>query len=129
MLKHIMHIALVVPDYDEAIDYYTNILGFKLIENTILEESKRWVLVSPSATSETALLLAKADNEQQKSYIGNQAGGRVMLFLATDDFWTDYNAFVEKGVKIVRPPSEESFGIVAVFQDLYGNLWDLIQRK
>jgi len=120
-------IALVVRDYDEAIHYYTSVLGMELIEDTRLTDEKRWVLVAPSAASETRLLLARAVGAEQASRIGNQAGGRVFLFLHTDDFWRDYNTFVSRGVRFVRPPSNESYGTVAVFEDLYGNLWDLLE--
>ncbi len=124
-----MHLALVVADYDEAIAFYTQKLCFTLLEDTVMSATKRWVLVAPPGATETALLLAKAANEEQNSRIGNQTGGRVFLFLQTDDFWRDYNAMLEKGVTFVRPPSEEAYGTVAVFADLYGNLWDLLQRK
>jgi uncharacterized glyoxalase superfamily protein PhnB len=124
--QHIVHIALVVEDYDKAIEFYTQKLNFKLIEDTVLSETKRWVLVAP-IHSECKLLLAKAANEEQKTHIGNQTGGRVFLFLHTDDFERDYNNFKSKGIEFVRPPAKEAYGIVAVFKDLYGNLWDLIE--
>lgn len=127
-MKHqLAHIAVVVKEYDEAIEFYTQKLNFDLIEDTALSETKRWVLITPRGSSECKLLLAKASNEEQKSRIGNQTGGRVFLFLYTDDFERDYNAFKEKGVEFVRSPSKENYGTVAVFKDLYGNLWDLIE--
>ena len=130
MQQQIAHIALVVDDYDEAIRFYTEKLNFKLIEDTELSETKRWVLVSPPGNAQgCSLLLAKASNEEQRTRIGNQTGGRVFLFLSTDDFWRDYTNLKTKGVTIVREPSEELYGTVAVFADLYGNLWDLIQSK
>lgn len=129
MKQSIAHIALVVKDYDEAIRFYTEKLNFTLLEDTILSEVKRWVIVSPKGSSGCNLLLAKAANEEQTSRIGNQTGGRVFLFLYTDDFWRDYHAMVAKGIQFLRPPQEEPYGIVAVFEDLYGNLWDMIQQK
>lgn len=126
MNQRIAHIALVVNDYDEAIEYYTQKLGFDLLEDTPLSETKRWVIVKPGGTGECCLLLAKAANEKQQSRVGNQTGGRVFLFLHTDDFWRDYNKLIEKEVEFVRAPSREAYGTVAVFQDLYGNLWDLV---
>ncbi|MEY4903322.1 MAG: hypothetical protein RLZZ292_1137 [Bacteroidota bacterium] len=128
-MQKIMHLALVVNDYDEAIAFYTQKLNFTLLEDTVMSTTKRWVLVAPPGATETALLLAKAANDEQTSRVGNQTGGRVFLFLQTDDFWRDYNAMLEKGVTFVRPPVEETYGTVAVFADLYGNLWDLLQRK
>lgn len=119
--------ALVVNDYDEAIRYYTGILGFELVEDKPMSETKRWVVVKPNGSGIFSLLLAKATNEEQQKVVGNQAGGRVFLFLHTDDFWRDYRNMVEKGVEFVRDPSEEVYGTVAVFRDLYGNLWDFIQ--
>lgn len=127
MQQRIAHIALVVADYDEAIRFYTEKLNFVLIEDTVLSETKRWVLVAPPGTSECCLLLAKAVDDQQESRVGNQTGGRVFLFLFTDDFWRDYQRMLADGIYFVRPPSEEAYGTVAVFQDLYGNLWDLLQ--
>ena len=127
MKQHIAHIALVVKDYDEAINFYTKKLGFQLLEDTKLTEEKRWVMVAPPGAKECSLLLAKAANERQAASIGNQTGGRVFLFLFTDDFWRDYNKYIEREIKFVRPPSQEAYGTVAVFEDLYGNLWDLIQ--
>ncbi|MBP6812018.1 MAG: VOC family protein [Saprospiraceae bacterium] len=126
MNQRIAHIALVVTDYDEAIEFYTQKLGFDLLEDTTLSETKRWVMVAPKGSGECCLLLAKAANEEQRSRVGNQTGGRVFLFLHTDDFWRDYHKLLENEVVIVREPSEEVYGTVAVFQDLYGNLWDLI---
>ncbi len=126
MSQKLTHIALVVNDYDEAIDFYTNKLGFKLIEDTAQSDTKRWVIVSPNSNESCSILLAKAVGERQIASIGNQTGGRVFLFLQTDDFWRDYNDFNAKGIKFVRKPSVEAYGTVAVFEDLYGNLWDLI---
>ena len=126
MKQQIIHIALVVADYDEAIKFYTEKLNFDLIEDTPQTETKRWVLVRPKG-SECCLLLAKGVNDEQKSRIGNQTGGRVFLFLSTDDFWRDYGNMIANGTTFVRPPKEEEYGTVAVFADLYGNLWDLIQ--
>ena len=128
MQQAIAHIALVVRDYDEALDFYVGLLGFRLVEDKYQpEQNKRWVVVSPSGTSQTSLLLARASKPEQEAFIGNQAGGRVFLFLQTDDFWRDYNRFVSAGVRFVRPPGEETYGTVAVFEDLYGNRWDLLQ--
>ena len=127
MNQRIAHIALVVRDYDEAIRFYTEKLDFKLLEDTTLSPEKRWVMVAPPGNGECCLLLAKAANDTQAASIGNQAGGRVFLFLFTDDFWRDYNRMVARGISFVRPPAEEEYGTVAVFADLYGNLWDLIQ--
>ena len=126
MKQHIAHIALVVDDYDRAIEFYTQKLSFTLIEDTVLTETKRWVLVAPKGSSECKLLLAKASNEEQKSRMGNQTGGRVFLFLYTDSFDRDYNEMKSKGIEFVRLPSKEGYGTVAVFKDIYGNLWDLI---
>lgn len=128
MKQSIVHIALVVRDYDEAIEFYTGILNFTLVEDTYQpEQDKRWVVVAPPGSNGTTLLLARASKPEQLPFIGNQSGGRVFLFLNTDDFWRDYNEMVSKGIKFVRPPKEESYGLVAVFEDLYGNLWDLLQ--
>lgn len=129
MPQKIAHIALVVKDYDEAIQFYTECLGFQLVEDTRLTEEKRWVLVSPKGSNGCQVLLAKASNEKQASSVGNQTGGRVFLFLHTDDFWGDYKWMIQNNVHFVREPSEEEHGTVAVFEDLYGNLWDLIQPK
>ena len=127
MPQSIASVALVVKDYDEAIQFYTQKLKFDLIEDTPLPDKKRWVLISPRGSNGTNLLLAKADSPEQEDHIGNQTGGRVFLFLNTDDFWRDYNEMVAKGIKFVRYPKEVSYGLVAVFEDLYGNLWDLLQ--
>lgn len=127
MKQRIAHIAIVVKDYDEAIQFYTQKLHFKLIEDTVLSETKRWVLVAPQDSSECCLLLAKAATEIQQSRIGNQTGGRVFLFLHTDNFERDYQNLLEHNIKIIREPSTEEYGTVAVFEDLYGNLWDLVQ--
>lgn len=127
MKQHIAHISLVVRDYDEAIKFYTEKLNFRLIEDTPIEDNKRWVTVAPPGASECSLLLALGADEQQNKAIGNQTGGRVFLFLFTDDFWRDYNDMIKKEIIFVRPPAEHPYGIVAVFQDLYGNLWDLLQ--
>lgn len=128
MIQSIVHIALVVRDYDEAIEFYTKRLNFELIEDTYQpEQDKRWVVVSPPGSKGTTLLLARASNPAQEAFIGNQAGGRVFLFLNTDDFWRDYNDMISKGIEFVRDPKKESYGTVAVFKDLYGNLWDLLE--
>ncbi len=127
MNHRIAQIALVVKDYDEAIKFYTEKLNFKLIEDTRLSDSKRWVVIAPPGAPGCNLLLAKAANEKQKASIGNQTGGRVFLFLFTDDFWRDYPEMLKKGIHFVRPPKDEEYGTVAVFEDLYGNLWDFIQ--
>jgi catechol 2,3-dioxygenase-like lactoylglutathione lyase family enzyme len=127
MKQSIAHIALVVKDYDEAIDFYTKKLHFILIEDTVLSETKRWVLVAPPGSNECCLLLAKAANEVQSSRVGNQTGGRVFLFLHTDNFERDYQNLLVNNITIVRPPATEPYGTVAVFADLYGNLWDLIE--
>lgn len=129
MKQYLAQIALVVDDYDEAIRFYTQVMGFDLVEDTVLSETKRWVLVAPPDSTGCRLLLAKAANEEQKSRVGNQTGGRVFLFLHTDDFWGIYQQLVSHKVKFVREPNEESHGTVAVFEDLYGNLWDLIEPK
>lgn len=126
MKQHLANVAIVVKDYDEAIQFYTEKLGFDLIEDTVLSEIKRWVLVAPKGSEGCRLLLARAANEEQQSRVGNQTGGRVFLFLHTDDFWRDYNAYTAKGIKFVRQPAKEAYGTVAVFEDLHGNLWDLI---
>ena len=127
MNQRIAHIALVVNDYDEAIEFYTEKLLFDLIEDTILTETKRWVLVKPRGANECCLLLAKAANDEQSSRIGNQTGGRVFLFLYTDDFERDYQNLLKHEIKIVRQPVDEIWGRVLVFSDLYGNHWDLIE--
>ncbi len=128
MKQSIAHIALVVRDYDEAINFYTNKLHFTVLEDTHQpEQDKRWVVVSPPGSSGATLLLARASKPEQQPFIGNQSGGRVFLFLSTDDFWRDYNDMVAKGIKFVREPKTEDYGTVAVFEDLYGNLWDLLE--
>lgn len=129
MARRIAHITLVIRDYDEAIQFYTEKLDFKVIEDVTLSESKRWVLISPNDSPECCLLLGKAAGSEQLSRVGNQSGGRVFLFLHTDNFWHDYYIMRGKGINFVREPSEEVYGTVAVFEDLYGNLWDLIERK
>jgi quinol monooxygenase YgiN/predicted enzyme related to lactoylglutathione lyase len=127
MKQNLTHIAIVVDDYDKAIEFYTEKLHFSLIEDTVLSDKKRWVLVRPKGANECSLLLAKGANEEQKSRIGNQTGGRVFLFLHTDNFKRDYQDLIDNNIKIVREPSFEEYGKVAVFEDLYGNLWDLIE--
>ncbi len=123
-------ISLVVQDYDEAIAFYVETLGFELVEDTpVPEQSKRWVVIAPPRATESRLLLARAVNEEQASRVGNQTGGRVFLFLYTDDFWRDFECYKSKGVVFVREPKEESYGTVAVFLDLYGNQWDLLQPR
>jgi len=130
MQQSIIHVALVVRDYDEAIAYYTQKLKFELIEDTYQpEQDKRWVVVAPPGSTGTTLLLARASNEQQERFIGDQSGGRVFLFLNTDDFWRDHQRMVEAGIEFVREPVEQPYGWVAVFADLYGNRWDLLERK
>lgn len=126
MAQQLAHISLLVRDYDEAIEFYTHVLGFELIEDSVLSATKRWVRVAPKGSA-TCLLLAKADGETQVSRIGDQSGGRVFLFLNTDDFDRDYKLYCDRGVNFIREPVSEPYGIVAVFKDLYGNLWDLIQ--
>ena len=127
MQQKLAHIALVVSDYDEAIQFYTEKLGFELIEDTKLSDTKRWVIVAPKGSDGCNLLLAKAATEEQMSRVGNQTGGRVFLFLHTDNLQRDYEALQSKGVTFVRTPATEAWGTVAVFKDLYGNLWDLIE--
>jgi catechol 2,3-dioxygenase-like lactoylglutathione lyase family enzyme len=130
MKQSIAHIALVVRDYDEALDFYVNTLNFELIEDTYQpEQDKRWVVVAPPGGSGTTLLLARASKPEQEPFIGNQTGGRVFLFLNTDDFWRDYDAMQAKGIKFIREPKQADYGLVAVFEDLYGNLWDLLQFR
>lgn len=130
MKRSIAQVSLVVKDYDEAIDFYVNKLNFVLVEDTLIpEQKKRWVVVAPSESSAMTLLLAKASNESQAAHIGNQTGGRVFLFLSTDDFYRDYYDMIRKGVEFMGAPREESYGTVAVFKDLYGNLWDLIENR
>jgi catechol 2,3-dioxygenase-like lactoylglutathione lyase family enzyme len=130
MPQSLAHIAFIVRDYDEAIAWFTGVLGFTLVaDEPQPEQNKRWVLVAPPGAGDNAatLLLARAAKPDQEAFIGNQAGGRVFLFLRTDDFWRDYHALTAKGVRFVRPPAEQPYGTAAVFEDLYGNLWDLVQ--
>ena len=128
MKQSIVHIALVVRDYDEAIEFYTKKLHFTVVEDSYQpEQDKRWVVVAPPGSIGTTLLLARASKPVQESFIGNQAGGRVFLFLNSDDFSRDYNDMVSEGIKFVREPKRETYGMVAVFEDLYGNLWDLLE--
>ena len=128
MKQHVGLTAVVVKDYDEAIEFYTTMLGFSLIEDSFQpEQNKRWVVVSPPGATESGVLLARAVGNEQLSRVGNQTGGRVFLFLYTDDFWRDYRAYTKRGVEFVREPKTEEYGTVAVFRDLYGNLWDLIE--
>lgn len=130
MSQEIIHFAIVVSDYDEAIEFYVNVLGFDLIEDTFQpEENKRWVLVAPKGSKGVTILLARASNDNQLNYVGDQTGGRVSFFLNTDDFWRDFNLYTERGVKFVREPKEADYGTVAVFEDLYGNRWDLLQMN
>lgn len=126
--RSLAHVALVVRDYDEAIRFYVDVLDFKLVEDSYQpEQDKRWVVVRPKGSGQTSILLARASKPEQEPFVGNQAGGRVFLFLQTDDFWRDYQTLVERGVRFVRPPKVADYGTVAVFQDLYGTLWDLVQ--
>jgi catechol 2,3-dioxygenase-like lactoylglutathione lyase family enzyme len=128
MQQSILHVALVVRDYDEAIQFYCEKLHFTLLEDTYQpEQDKRWVVVAPPGSSGATLLLARAATPEQAAFIGRQSGGRVFLFLRTDDFWRDYHEMLSKGIRFVREPKEAPYGTVAVFEDLYGNLWDLIQ--
>jgi catechol 2,3-dioxygenase-like lactoylglutathione lyase family enzyme len=130
MKQSIAHVALVVRDYDEAIEFFTKKLSFDLIEDTYQpEQDKRWVLVAPRGSTGTTVLLARASTPEQESAIGNQTGGRVFLFLSTDDFWRDYNRMVSAGIRFTRQPKAAPYGTVAVFEDLYGNLWDLVEWK
>jgi catechol 2,3-dioxygenase-like lactoylglutathione lyase family enzyme len=130
MKQSIVHVALVVRDYDEAIEFYTKTLGFRLVEDTYQpEQDKRWVVVAPPGSQGTSLLLARASKPEQEPFIGNQTGGRVFLFLNSDDFWRDYRRLTSLGVTFVREPRSEPYGTVAVFKDLYGNLWDLLELK
>jgi catechol 2,3-dioxygenase-like lactoylglutathione lyase family enzyme len=128
-MQKLVYVALVVREYDEALSFYLNVLNFRLVEDTRISETKRWVLIAPHGSQGTCLLLARAANSEQESRVGNQTGGRVFLFLYTDDFWRDYNDFTARGVKFIRPPVQEEYGTVAVFEDLYGNKWDLLQLK
>jgi len=126
--QSILHVALVVRDYDEAIDFYTEKLHFTLVEDSYQpEQDKRWVVVAPPGSTGTTLLLAKASGPEQQPFIGRQTGGRVFLFLGTDDFWRDYEEMVASGIRFVREPKVAAYGTVAVFEDLYGNLWDLLE--
>ena len=132
MRQKIVHVAIVVRDYDEAIEFYTRTLSFRLVEDSYqAEQDKRWVVISPPGpegeAAGTTILLARASNQEQQQFIGNQSGGRVWLFLNTDNFWRDYETMKSKGVKFVRDPKEQDYGMVAVFEDLYGNRWDLLQ--
>jgi catechol 2,3-dioxygenase-like lactoylglutathione lyase family enzyme len=127
MNQRLAHISLLVDDYDKAIDFYTGKLKFILIEDTVLSDTKRWVLVKPEGSGDCCILLAKASGENQRGRIGNQTGGRVFLFLHTDDFNRDYQNLLDNGIKIIREPVKEDYGTVAVFEDFYGNLWDLIE--
>ncbi|NMH66223.1 VOC family protein [Shewanella salipaludis] len=128
MKQALVHVALVVKDYDEAIDFYVNKLKFDLVEDSYQpEQDKRWVVVAPPGSKGAGLLLAKASQPEQHDFIGNQAGGRVFLFLNTDDFWRDYHRMRADGIHFVREPQQQDYGTVAVFRDLYGNLWDLLQ--
>ena len=133
MPQNLGYVTLVVRDYDEAITFFTESLGFELIEDTPSTDrqgrDKRWVLIAPAQSSGTRILLAKASSPEEATRVGNQTGGRVFLFLHTDDFWRDYRAMLAKEVKFVREPKEEEYGTVAVFEDLYGNKWDLLQLK
>ncbi len=128
MQQSIAHVALVVRDYDEALAFYVGKLGFRLVEDTDQpEQQKRWVVIAPPGSAGTSLLLARAATPEQTAFIGNQAGGRVFLFLKTDDFWRDYERMVAAGVRFVREPTTQPYGTVAVFEDLYGNRWDLLE--
>jgi catechol 2,3-dioxygenase-like lactoylglutathione lyase family enzyme len=130
MKQQIAHVALVVADYDEALAFFTKKLRFTVVEDTYQpEQDKRWVVVSPPGSTGTSLLLARASTPEQSKFVGNQAGGRVFMFLQTDDFWRDYHQMVADGIAFVRPPKEQSYGTVAVFADLYGNRWDLVQFR
>ena len=128
MNQSIAHVALVVRDYDEAIEFFTAKMNFRVVEDIYqAAQNKRWVVVAPPGLTGSTLLLARASNKDQEAFIGNQSGGRVFLFLSTDDFWRDYNDMVSRGILFVREPKTEDYGTVAVFEDLYGNLWDLIE--
>jgi catechol 2,3-dioxygenase-like lactoylglutathione lyase family enzyme len=130
MKQSIIHIAIVVKDYDEAIEFYVEKLKFELVEDSYdPEQDKRWVVVSPPGSHGVTLLLARASTPEQDDFIGNQAGGRVFLFLNTDDFWRDYNRMISDGINFIREPLEQPYGTVAVFEDLYGNLWDLLEMS
>lgn len=128
MPQSLAHVALVVRDYDEALAFYVGQLGFELVEDTYQpEQDKRWIVVKPKGEGAASIVLARASNDHQAGYIGDQAGGRVFLFLRTDDFWRDYEAYRAQGIEFIREPNEAPYGIVSVFKDLYGNLWDLVQ--
>ena len=127
MIKHLAHVALLVDDYDRAIEYYQHTLHFTLLEDTVLSPTKRWVLVAPKGAKECSILLAKATDDEQRSRIGNQTGGRVFMFLYSDNLQRDYQTYLDNKVRIVEPPRKESYGTVFVFKDLYGNLWDMIE--
>jgi catechol 2,3-dioxygenase-like lactoylglutathione lyase family enzyme len=127
--QHIVYVTLVVRDYQEAKAWYCNVLDFVLVEDTLLADGKHWIVVAPPGSIESRLLLAEASSEQQRERVGDQTGGRVFLFLHTDDFWRDFRTMRDKGVHFCEEPREESYGTVAVFEDLYGNRWDLLQRK
>ena len=128
MRQSIAHVALIVRDYDEAIEFFTTKLKFNVVENIYQPaQDKRWVVVAPPGSRGSTLLLARASTQKQQGFIGNQSGGRVFLFLSTDDFWRDYKNMGERGIKFVRDPESADYGTVAVFEDLYGNLWDLVQ--
>lgn len=129
MRQSIAYVTVLVRDYDEAIDFFTRVLRFRLVEDTALSPQKRWVLVAPTGSDETCLLLARAASPQQVEQIGKQAGGRVCLFLQTDDFWRDYEEMRARGVYFAEKPRQEAYGMVAVFHDLYGNRWDLLEQK
>lgn len=128
MNQSLLHVALVVRDYDEAIEYFCRTLHFVLVEDTYQpEQDKRWVVVAPPGSTGASILLARASTPEQETFIGHQTGGRVFLFLRTNDFWRDYNDMLTAGINFVRQPKREPYGTVAVFEDLYGNLWDLIE--
>ena len=130
MKQSLLHVALVVRDYDEAISWFTQTLNFTLVEDQYVpEQDKRWVLVAPPGSTGANILLARPSNDAQQAFVGNQTGGRVTFFLGTDDFWRDYHAMTARGVEFVRPPTDAPYGTVAVFKDLYGNLWDLVELK
>jgi len=130
MNQSIVHVALVVRDYDEAIEFYTKKLNFILVEDTYIpEQNKRWVVVAPPGSTGTTLLLARPSKPGQEAFIGNQTGGRVTFFLSTDDFWGDYEKMISLGIRFIREPKVETYGTVAVFEDLYGNLWDLLELQ
>ena len=128
MRQHLGSVAILVPSYEEGLRYFAGTLGFEVIEDTELAPGKRWVLVAPPGSAETRLLLAAAASDEQRAAIGNQGGGRVFMFLHTDDFWRDYSRYKAAGVSFLEQPRTEAYGIVAVFQDPFGNKWDLLQR-